>query len=271
MHQTMLHIASSNRRSKSAAVHGPRVGLVADVGHRDLHQPRDLLALDAVRAELAGDADALLQRRAARARTPAPPPATPPTCASSSNFCRHRLDVPGQHGVDHQRVGQAVVQVADGAERVRAGVHRAEVLLERDRAHHRAHHHVGARLQVARLAHRGDAARARRCACPRARCRRTAGGRRATGSSRRCASARPCRWPPSRAAGRPSVSSGSANTTLASICGENTIRLTCVSSSLMTAERPTSRAGARGRRQGDEVRQRRARSAAPAGGPRRIR
>ena len=42
------------------------------------------------------------------------------------------------------------------------------------------------------------------------------------------------------AGGRPSVSSGSANTTFARMCGEKMIRLTCVSSSLITALRPTS-------------------------------
>jgi len=41
-------------------------------------------------------------------------------------------------------------------------------------------------------------------------------------------------------AGRPRVSSGSANTCFARIFGENTMRLTCVSSSETTAERPTS-------------------------------
>jgi hypothetical protein len=42
------------------------------------------------------------------------------------------------------------------------------------------------------------------------------------------------------AGGSPSVSSGSANTCFARIFGENTMRLTCVSSSETTAERPTS-------------------------------
>jgi len=42
------------------------------------------------------------------------------------------------------------------------------------------------------------------------------------------------------AGGRPSVSSGSANTTLARMFGEKTIRLMWVSSSLMTELRPTS-------------------------------
>ena len=152
------------------------------------------------------DADRLLQRAAARRRTPRRRRSTPADVRQLVELRRHRLAVPGQHGVDHQRVGQAVVQVADGAERVRARVHGAEVLLERDRAHHRAHHHVGARREVARLAHRRQRARARRCACPRARCRRRAGGRPATGSSRRCGSARPCRSPRSPpAAGRASA------------------------------------------------------------------
>ena len=42
------------------------------------------------------------------------------------------------------------------------------------------------------------------------------------------------------AGGRPSVSSGSANTTFARMCGEKITRLTCVSSSLITLLRPTS-------------------------------
>ena len=42
------------------------------------------------------------------------------------------------------------------------------------------------------------------------------------------------------AAGRPKVSSGSANTTLAKILGLNTTRFRCVSFSLTTLERPTS-------------------------------
>ena len=41
-------------------------------------------------------------------------------------------------------------------------------------------------------------------------------------------------------AGRPRVSSGSANTARARSCGEKTIFFTCVSSSEMTALRPTS-------------------------------
>jgi hypothetical protein len=40
--------------------------------------------------------------------------------------------------------------------------------------------------------------------------------------------------------GRPTVSSGSANTARASKRGEKITRLTCVSSSLTTLERPTS-------------------------------
>ncbi len=42
------------------------------------------------------------------------------------------------------------------------------------------------------------------------------------------------------AAGRPSVSSGSANTALARILALNTVRLWCVSFSDTTDERPTS-------------------------------
>ena len=42
------------------------------------------------------------------------------------------------------------------------------------------------------------------------------------------------------AGGRPSVSSGSANTALARICAEKITRLTWVSASLMTLLRPTS-------------------------------
>ena len=80
-----------------------------------------------------------------QATKPAAPPAHADGVRQLVELLRHRLGVPGQHGVDHQRVGQAVVQVADGAERMRAGVHRAQVLLEGDRAHHRAHHHVAAR------------------------------------------------------------------------------------------------------------------------------
>ena len=183
-----------NRRSKSAGVHGR--GLVWwQMSAAAISTRRGICSrLTPTAARLARDADLALQRAQPGHEGRAAAASAPTTCASSSNLARHGLGVPGQHGVDHQRVGQAVVQVADGAERVRAGVHRAEVLLERDRAHHRAHHHVGARLQVARLAHRGRQRARARCACPRARCRRTAGGRPATGSSRRCASARPCRW-----------------------------------------------------------------------------
>ena len=46
------------------------------------------------------------------------------------------------------------MQVAHRAQRVGAGMDRAQVLLERDRAHHRGHQHVAARLQVGRLGHR---------------------------------------------------------------------------------------------------------------------
>ena len=236
----VLTCASANRRSKSAAVTGR--GLVWwQMSATAISTSRGICS--ALHADRATGSAAMPivrfsslqprhERRAAAAHADG--------VRELVELRRHRLGVPGEHGVDHQRVGQAVVQVADGAERVRARVDRAEVLLERDRAHHRAHHHVGARLQVARLAHRGRRARAPRSACPRARCRRRAGDRPATGSSRRCASARPCRSPRSPpAAGRASAP-GSAKTALARISGEKTTRLTCVSSSLMTLLRPTS-------------------------------
>ena len=59
-----------------------------------------------------------------------------------------------EHGIDHERVGEAMMQVAHGPQRVRAGVDGAQVFLEGDGAHHRRHHHVAARLQIAGFLHR---------------------------------------------------------------------------------------------------------------------
>ena len=64
---------------------------------------------------------------------------------------RHGFKVPGQHGVDHQRIGQAVVQVAHRTQGVGAGMHRAQIFLESNGAHHRRHHHVATGLQMAGL------------------------------------------------------------------------------------------------------------------------
>ena len=76
-------------------------------------------------------------------------------------LARHDLDIPGHHGVDHQGIGQAMVQVVHGAQGMRAGMHGPQVFLEGDGAHHRAHHHVGTGSQVAGLVYRfGQGARA---------------------------------------------------------------------------------------------------------------
>jgi hypothetical protein len=127
---------------------------VADVLDGDLHHARNVLGLDAVRGQRAGDADAGLERLEPghEGRTAAS------HLADVGEFIelrRHGLVVPGHHRVDHQRVGQAVVQVAHRTQRMRGRMHRAEVLLEGDRTHHRRHHHVAARLQVAGLRDRG--------------------------------------------------------------------------------------------------------------------
>ena len=61
-----------------------------------------------------------------------------------------RGQVEAHHVVDHDAVGEPVMQVGHRGQRVRARVHGAQVLLERDRAHHRAHQHVAARLRGSR-------------------------------------------------------------------------------------------------------------------------
>ena len=71
-----------------------------------------------------------------------------------------RGQVEAHHVVDHDAVGQAVMHVGDRRQRVRARMHGAQVLLERDGAHHRAHQHVRARGEVAAVAH-GNGQRAR--------------------------------------------------------------------------------------------------------------
>ena len=74
------------------------------------------------------------------------------------HFRRRASEIEAHHVVDHDAVGEPVVQIGDASSSACAhGVNRAQVLLERDRTHHRAHQHVGARL-------RGCAARAPRCA-----------------------------------------------------------------------------------------------------------
>ncbi len=73
---------------------------------------------------------------------------------------RRRGQVEAHHVVDHHPVGETVVEVGDGRQRVRARMDGAEVLLESDRPHHRTHQHVGARGEVGAVAHR-DGQRAR--------------------------------------------------------------------------------------------------------------
>ena len=62
--------------------------------------------------------------------------------------------VEAHHVVDHDSVGKPVVKVGHRGQRVRATVHGAEVFLERDRAHHRAHQHVAACREVPAVAKR---------------------------------------------------------------------------------------------------------------------
>ena len=81
------------------------------------------------------------------------------TRAPARRTCRHRLGVPRGDGVDHHR-WRAVVHVAHRAEGVGARC-TTQVLLERDRAHHRRPHHVAARAAgCPLLGHRGGSARA---------------------------------------------------------------------------------------------------------------
>ena len=74
-----------------------------------------------------------------------------------------RRQIEAHHVVDHDPVGEPVMQIGDGRQRVRARVDGAEILLESDRAHHRAHQHVASCLKIAAVAEgdrqcaRGDA------------------------------------------------------------------------------------------------------------------
>ena len=63
--------------------------------------------------------------------------------------------VEAHHMVDHDAIRKTMVHVGDGAQRVGAGVSRAQIFLERDSPHHRGHHHVAARLDIFSVAH-GD-------------------------------------------------------------------------------------------------------------------
>ena len=63
-----------------------------------------------------------------------------------------RRQVEAHHVVDHDAVGESVVEIGDRGQRMRARMHGAQVFLEGDRAHHRAHQHVASRLQVAAVA-----------------------------------------------------------------------------------------------------------------------
>ena len=85
-----------------------------------------------------------MKRRAASAD----PRATATVCAMRAK--RSELDRPieAHHVIDHDAVGEPVVQIGHRRERMRAGVRCTQVLLKRDRAHHRSHEHVAARLEI---------------------------------------------------------------------------------------------------------------------------
>ena len=97
----------------------------------NLHQTWQMLWFDAMCGQAAADADAGFEL---------PEPGHEGFAATGDladmgqlvKFGRHRVQIPGHHGVDHQRIGQAMVQVTDGAQRVGTRVHRAQ---EIGRAH----------------------------------------------------------------------------------------------------------------------------------------
>ena len=182
----------------------PGIGLVADVVDRDLDQRRDVgsrhrppgrvpgqrrrnaeLALERrqpVDERLARWPPAERRSRRRRRRAPARP-------SSPSALWQ----VEAHHVVDHDAVGEPMVQIGD---RRRAHARRSA----RRPGPSGTRSPPSSRPSACRSAPAGCAARAPRCAAPvrrcarlRARCRRTAGDRPATGTTRRCASARPCR------------------------------------------------------------------------------
>ena len=137
----------------------PRIGLVADVGHRDLGQLRDVVHAHAscagVGRQRSGNAQLLLQSRE-------PVDERVRACfVAAATAARHvrdarelgelrggRRQVEAHHVIDHDAVREPVMQVGHRGQRVRAGMHGAEVFLKRDRAHHRAHQHVAARGHI---------------------------------------------------------------------------------------------------------------------------
>ena len=137
-----------------------------------------------------------LERAAARRRSRARRRSTPTDVRELVELRRHRLDVPGAarcrssarwpgRGAGRRRSPSACAQECTAPRSFWNAIAPIIELIIMSRA----------RLQVAPARAPRSAARARRCACLRARCRRRAGGRPATGSSRCCGSARPCRWP----------------------------------------------------------------------------
>ena len=203
-----IYIASANMPRKSSAVQRPRIGLVADVGVAISTRRGMSAAVHASRGrvvrQLRRDAELALQRHRAirrmhsralrRCRCRRPARARRARARPASRVAASQIEA--HHVVDHDAVREAVVQVGDGRQRVRARVDGAEILLERDRAHHRAHQHVAARLEIAPVAHGDRQRRARRCARLRAAMPSHSGWQPATGTTRRCASARPCRSRP---------------------------------------------------------------------------
>ena len=226
------HMASSNRRSKSAA-RAPAAGWSGGRCRPSAMSTRRGICSRLTPAAASDGAmpivclswrsqaqEARRRRRRRRPRAPAPR-----TCAAPTRTFQ------AQHRVDHQRVGQAVVQVADGAERVRARVHRAEVLLEGDRAHHRAHHHVGAGRGCAGSRTAVTSARAAmRVPFERDAVAQRVVGRRQVALDVVRQRVHAGRRGDRRAAGRASAP-GRRRPTRARIFGEKTTRLTCVSSS----------------------------------------
>ena len=101
---------------------GPRVGLVADVACGDVNQSRQVRFRHAMRNQTAMNANTGFQDLS-QGTNALPPPATPQTMRQLVKLLRYRFKVPRHDGIDHQRIGQAVVQVVDSAQRVRAGVH----------------------------------------------------------------------------------------------------------------------------------------------------
>ena len=131
---------------------------MAHVGSGDLHQARQVFWFHTVRRQAACDAHAHLELLEPGYKT----------LAAADNFANVRefvkflrgsFVIPCHHGVDHQGIGQAVVQVTYRAQRVGARVNGTQIFLEGNSAHHRGHHHVRPRLQIARLFYRRQQSR----------------------------------------------------------------------------------------------------------------